>query len=204
MITIIDYGVGNIGSITNMLDRIGQPYEIGNDVTYITNARALLLPGVGAAGVGMQNLRRYSMDIAIKNAVSKRVPFLGICLGMQLLFDRSEENDTTCLGILPGTVNKFSVERKIPQIGWNVVTPRTKNSLSAALFKGIPQESEFYYVNSYFPKPEDASIVAATSSYGETFAGVVAKDSIVATQFHPEKSGAMGLQFIKNFMKEFI
>lgn len=204
MITIIDYGVGNIGSICNMLERITQRYVIGSTPASIREASALILPGVGAAGVGMENLRNSGLDGAIKLALGRRTPFLGICLGMQLLFDTSEENTTDCLGVLPGAVKKFRRERKIPQIGWNEVTPNGENQKSMRLFAGIPANSAFYYVNSFYPDPADNAITAATSVYGETFAAVVATDSIVATQFHPEKSGDVGSRFIKNFMKEYI
>ncbi len=204
MITIIDYGVGNLGSICTMLDRIGQRYTIGISSLDILQADALLLPGVGAAGVGMKNLKKDGLDTAIKRAIAKSTPFLGICLGMQLLFDFSEENFTDCLGIVSGSVKKFTVERKIPQIGWNEVTPNLQNPYSEKLFRGVPGGSAFYYVNSYFPTVEVTGLCAATSQYGETFTAVIATDSIVATQFHPEKSGEVGLQFIKNFMKEYV
>lgn len=204
MITIIDYGVGNLGSICTMLDRIGQRYTIGLSPSDILQADALLLPGVGAAGVGMNNLKENGLDIALKRAIAKSTPFLGICLGMQLLFDFSEENLTACLEIISGSVKKFTVERKVPQIGWNEVTPNQENTYSERLFTGIPKDSAFYYVNSYFPYPANKNLCAATSVYGESFTAVIATDSIVATQFHPEKSGEVGLQFIKNFMKEYV
>lgn len=204
MITIIDYGVGNLGSICTMLDRIGQRYEIGLSSSDILTADALLLPGVGAAGVGMENLKENGLDNAIKRSIADSTPFLGICLGMQILFDSSEENVTECLGIVPGTVKKFTVERKVPQIGWNEVIPNVKNPYSKKLFNGISDGSAFYYVNSYFPEPKNSRLCAATSVYGETFTAVIATESIVATQFHPEKSGEVGLQFIKNFMKEYV
>ncbi len=187
-----------------MLDRIGQPYVIGNTPESIMSASALILPGVGAAGVGMEYLKRSGLDAAIKRAIASGTPFLGICLGMQLLFDTSEENGTDCMGILKGSVKKFRIERKVPQIGWNDVIPNRENPNAVKLFTGIPDGSAFYYVNSFYPDPSDSTITAATSVYGETFAAVVATDSIVATQFHPEKSGEVGLKFIKNFMKEYV
>lgn len=204
MITIIDYGVGNIGSLCNMLNRIGQIYGIGSTPASITAATTLILPGVGAAGVGMENLKRSGLDTAIKQAIVEGTPFMGICLGMQLLFDTSEEDETSCLGILSGRVKKFRKERKVPQIGWNEVIPDRQNPATAPLFTGIPDGSPFYYVNSYYPDPADRAITAATSAYGETFTAVVATGRVVATQFHPEKSGEVGLRFIKNFMKEYV
>ncbi len=204
MITVIDYGVGNLGSVANVLTALGQPYEITADPLRVTQATALLLPGVGAAGVGMNNLKARKLDRAIQQAVEKGTPFLGFCLGMQLLFEYSEEADTRCLGILKGSVKKFQKERRIPQIGWNQVVVETSNPYARKLFDGIPENSAFYFVNSYYPVPRDLSVVAATSEYGECFASVVATNTIVATQFHPEKSANVGFQLLKNFMKEYI
>lgn len=201
-IVIIDYGVGNIGSVTNMLERLGQLYRVSADASAVTQADALLLPGVGAAGVGMANLRARNLDTAIRQAIARGTPFLGFCLGMQLLFDYSEEADTPCLGILKGRVKKFRMERKVPQIGWNAVTQNETNPIAVRLFADIPSGSEFYFVNSYYPVPEDKRIIAATTQYGETFASAVATKNIFATQFHPEKSGKTGQQLLQNFIKE--
>jgi glutamine amidotransferase len=198
MITIIDYGVGNIGSVANILARLGQLYQISSDPATIRSADALLLPGVGAAGVGMQNLRERGL---VETIQQYEKPFLGICLGMQLLFEYSEEGSTPCLGILKGSVKKFLVERKVPQIGWNEVKfINQKNTL----FQQIPNNSFFYFVNSYYPVPADMSVVAATTDYGETFASIVAIKNVVATQFHPEKSGGVGFRLLQNFIKEYV
>ncbi|MDP1722485.1 MAG: imidazole glycerol phosphate synthase subunit HisH [Candidatus Gottesmanbacteria bacterium] len=204
MITIIDYGLGNIGSVANTLTRLGQTYQISADPAEIRSADVLLLPGVGAAGVGMKNLRDRGLDVAIRRAIQNGKPFLGICLGMQLLFDYSEEADTPCLGILKGSVKKFQRERKVPQIGWNLVIPVKTNPNAVRLFAGIPERNAFYFVNSYYPIPADTSVVAATTEYGEQFASVVAIKNIVATQFHPEKSGETGLRLLQNFIKEYV
>jgi imidazole glycerol-phosphate synthase subunit HisH len=204
MITVIDYGVGNIGSVSNTLKAIGLPFDITADTSRVEDASALLLPGVGAAGVGMNNLQTLGLDRAIQNAVLRGVPLLGICLGMQLLFEKSEEGDVSCLGILKGTVNKFTIERRVPQIGWNAVVPFSSNRAAKKLFKGIPPASPFYFVNSFYCRPENPEIIAATTEYGETFASVIATDTIVATQFHPEKSGKLGFQLLKNFMKGYL
>ena len=204
MITVIDYGVGNIGSVANTLVRLGQPYQISADPTVIRSADVLLLPGVGAAGVGMQNLRDRELDTTIRLAIRNGKPFLGFCLGMQLLFDYSEEADTACLGILKGSVKKFQRERKVPQIGWNLVIPVKTNPNAVRLFAGIPERSAFYFVNSYYPIPADRSVAAATTEYGERFASMVATKNIVATQFHPEKSGEVGLRLLQNIIKEYV
>lgn len=204
MITIIDYGVGNIGSVANTLTRLGQSFQISSDPTVVSSADVLLLPGVGAAGVGMQNLRDRGLDTAIRQAIQNGKSFLGFCLGMQLLFEYSEEANTACLGILKGSVNKFQLERKVPQIGWNQVFPNKTNPNAVRLFVGIPEGSAFYFVNSYYPVPADSSVVAATTEYGECFSSVVATKNIVATQFHPEKSGEAGFRLLQNFIKEFV
>lgn len=204
MITVIDYGVGNIGSVSNMLDRLGVDYQVSADPKVLTTTDVLLLPGVGAAGVGMKNLMDRKLDTAIRLAIEKNIPFLGFCLGMQLLFEYSEEADTPCLGILKGSVKKFQKERRIPQIGWNEVAVNASNPYAQKLFEGIPAKSAFYFVHSYYPLPADDLVIAATTEYGEQFTSVVATKNIVATQFHPEKSGVVGFQLLKNFMEEYI
>ena len=204
MITIIDYGLGNIGSITNALMLLKQSYQISSDPETINSAEALLLPGVGAAGLGMKNIKQLGLDIVMRSAINKGKPFLGICLGMQLLFEYSEEADTICMGILKGSVKKFRKAQKIPQIGWNQVIPLRTNSAALRLFSGIPKSCSFYFVNSYYPLPQDPSLIAATTEYGENFASVIATKNIIATQFHPEKSSRGGLQLLQNFIKEYL
>lgn len=198
MITIIDYGLGNIGSVANTLTRLGQSFQISSDPATIKSADALILPGVGAAGAGMKNLQERGLVEAIQQY---KKPLLGICLGMQLLFEYSEEGNTPCLGILKGMVKKFLVEKKVPQIGWNEVKFVNQKN---ALFQHISNNSYFYFVNSYYCQSADTSVVAATSEYGETFASVIAFNNIVATQFHPEKSGDVGFRLLQNFIKEYI
>jgi imidazole glycerol-phosphate synthase subunit HisH len=201
MITIIDYGVGNIGSVANTLTRLGQEYQMSSDPGIVRSADVLVLPGVGAAGVGMKNLRVRGLDLAIRQAIQNGKRFLGICLGMQLLFEFNEEGNTSCLGILKGSVKKFRIERKIPQIGWNQVIPVATNPKAKSLFAGIPKDSSFYFVNSYYPVPVDTSVSAALSEYGERFTSVVAINNIVATQFHPEKSGEVGFRLLQNILR---
>lgn len=204
MITIIDYGVGNIGSVANMLARLRQEYQITADPNEIASAKALLLPGVGAAGVGMRNIKHLGLDKPIRSSIQEGKPFLGICLGMQLLFEYSEEADTICLGILKGSVKKFRKAQKVPQIGWNQVIPLKTNSAALRLFSGIPKSYSFYFVNSYYPIPQDLSVIAATTEYGEKFASIIATKNIIATQFHPEKSSREGLQLLQNYIKEYL
>lgn len=200
MITIIDYGLGNIGSVVNALTTLGADCRVSGDPAVIRQSTALLLPGVGAAGAGMTNLRSRGLDTAIRQAVSSGVPFLGVCLGLQLLFDYSEENDTPCLGIIPGTVRRFRTAPKVPQIGWNTVAVNRGNPEALRLFAGL-SDTAFYFVNSYYPVPKEPRVIAAMTEYGETFASAVVTRNVFATQFHPEKSGAAGIQVLKNFIK---
>lgn len=189
MIQVIDYGAGNLFSICNALKKLGQNYEIINAQKSINPNAKIIFPGVGAAGSAMKNLKKLGFDFKkIKN------PFLGICLGMQLLFNYSEENDCKCLRLIEGTVKKFSNQLKVPQIGWNRVE-KNKNNL---LFKNIPNNTYFYFVNSYYVNTKDSYIVAKTL-YGENFASSVQKKNFYGVQFHPEKSGKIGLKLLNNF-----
>jgi len=203
MITVIDCGAGNIGSIINTLTSLGMDFTVTADPVGIAEASALLLPGVGAAGAGMRNLKARRLDGIIRKRVADGVPTLGICLGMQLLFDRSQEDDASCLGILAGNVVRFNERQKVPQIGWNTVTANDENVRARRLFDGVSGR-QCYFVNSYYPIPADPNIVAATTDYGMVFASAVATDNIFATQFHPEKSGRAGIQLLLNFRKEYL
>lgn len=203
MIVVVDYELGNLASIVNALKKLEIPSRISSDPNMIKKAKALILPGVGAAREGMKNLKNTGLDKVITKEIQNSKPILGICLGMQLLFERSEEGDVECLGILKGIVKKFCKERKIPQIGWNEVEiqshPDSIGTKLKILFKNIPNGSYFYFINSYYCKPEDKSIIVGKTEYGKEFTSVIVKDNIVATQFHPEKSGKAGLQFLKNW-----
>lgn len=198
MIVIIDYGLGNLASITNALNKLGIQSRISGNPSVIKKAKALILPGVGAAGEGMKNLKVKGLDKIILQEIKKGKPLLGICLGMQLLFEKSEEGKIECLGVFKGMVKKFKKERKIPQIGWNNVLFTKKQKL----FQNIPDKSFFYFVNSFYCQPQDKSIITGTTEYGERFASIVIKDNVVGMQFHPEKSADSGLQLLKNFEEE--
>ncbi len=200
MIVVIDYGIGNLASIMNALNRLKIPGLISRDISMIKKADSLILPGVGAAGEGMRNLKRSCLDKVVIEEISRGKKFLGICLGMQLLFEKSEEGDVSCLGILKGKVKKFKKEKKVPQIGWNKVKYQ-KSNIKYQIFDVIPDKSYFYFVNSYYCTPEDKSIIAGETEYGEKFTSLVVKDNITATQFHPEKSGKVGMQFLKNWSR---
>lgn len=196
MIAIIDYGLGNLASVKNALDKLGIPNRISSSSKVLKKAKALILPGVGAAGQGMKNLKKNGLDKLIIDEIKKGKPFLGICLGMQLLFERSEEGNVDCLGILKGTVKKFKKMKKIPQIGWNQIEIQQKSNL----FSGIPDNSYFYFVNSFYCLPKEKITIGLTN-YGETFVSVVERKNIIGVQFHPEKSGKAGFQLLENFAK---
>ena len=197
MIVIVDYGLGNLGSVKNTLDKLGVISMISKSKGDIEKADALILPGVGSAKQGMENLKTQCLDKVLINEIKKGKPFLGICLGMQLLFSESEEGNVQCLNVINGKVKKFDSGLKVPQIGWNSVKQKIKTNL----FKNISSRSSFYFVNSYYCSPDDKSLIIGETEYDVNFCSVLIKDNIVATQFHPEKSGQIGQQFIKNFIK---
>ena len=190
-IGIIDYGAGNILSVKNALIKLGRNFALSADPAVLGTCDKLIFPGVGAAGAAMSALRARDLQNFIVNFEK---PFLGICLGLQLLADRSEEADTKCLGILPGEVKLFKTGLKVPQIGWN----RVNFMKESALFDGIVDESNFYFVNSYHLQTDDEFVLAKTL-YGCFFPSIIRKNNFYATQFHPEKSGERGLKLLSNF-----
>lgn len=196
MIGIIDYGLGNLTSVKNALDKIGVLNFISDDPVKLKSSAGLILPGVGAAGTGMKNLKSMKLDKLIVEQIKNGKPFLGTCLGMQLLFEFSEEDNTTCLGIIPGKVKKFTGKLKVPQIGWNNV--RIVDN-EARIVQDIENNSYFYFVNSYYCEPTDKSTILGETEYGVTFTSIIEKNNIFATQFHSEKSGDIGLKLLKNF-----
>ncbi|HSW48085.1 MAG TPA: imidazole glycerol phosphate synthase subunit HisH [Candidatus Saccharimonadales bacterium] len=195
MIAIIDYGLGNLASVANALKKLEIPYVISSDPEALKNSTALLLPGVGAAGQGIKNLKKLKLDNVIVEEVKKGKPLLGICLGMQLLFEKSEEGNTECLGLIKGKVRKFKIRLKIPQIGWNQV----ENSEKSKLLKDIKNKDYFYFVNSYYCDPDNKKYIVGTTQYENEFCSVIEYKNIFGTQFHPEKSGESGLKLLKNF-----
>lgn len=195
-ITIIDYGLGNLASVANALEKIEIPYEISSDPVVIKNAEALILPGDGAAGQAMKNLKKNDLDVAIQQALKKGTPFLGICIGMQILLSSSEENDTKCLNIISGKVKKIQTDQKIPQIGWNEISITNYKS---RIMKNVKNNTYFYFINSFVCVPEEKNVIAGVTEYGETFCSVFEKENVFGVQFHPEKSGEAGLTMLKNF-----
>jgi len=199
MIVIIDYGLGNLASVKNALDKLGIKNKISGNFSVIKKAQALILPGVGAAGQGMKNLKSMGLDRVIIEEIEKGKPFLGICLGMQLLFEKSEEDNVNCLGILKGQVKRFKRMRKIPQIGWNQIDIKQKSNL----FNNIENKSYYYFVNSFYCAPKE-KITTGSTNYGEAFTSVVEKKNIIGVQFHPEKSGKIGFKLLRNFMNYYV
>ncbi len=201
MIVIIDYGLGNLGSVKNTLDKLGVDSMTSKSIDDIKKSDAIILPGVGSAKQGMKNLKNRKLDNVLIKEVKNGKPFLGICLGMQLLFSTSEEGNVKCLDVVEGKVKMFSSKLKVPQIGWNRVKIKNEELRVKNLFNKIPKNNSFYFVNSYYCQPEDKSIIVGKTEYGVNFCSILIKDNITATQFHPEKSGQVGRQFIKNWIK---
>lgn len=198
MIAIIDYGAGNLRSVVNAISRLGYRAKVVNSPDEVLSARAVILPGVGAAADTMANLRELGLASPIQRFVAEGRPFLGVCIGLQVLFGGTEEGGgQECLGIVPGAVRRFAPGLKIPHMGWNQVRQRVAHPI----FEGIPDEANFYFVHSYYVKPEDGSLVAGETEYGIPFCSVMARDNLVATQFHPEKSGEVGLKVYDNFIR---
>lgn len=200
MIAIIDYGMGNLGSVSKAFEYVGAEVKRTDSKSDLQNADALVLPGVGAFPAAMKNLDALGLIPVIQDEVRKGKPFLGICLGYQLLFDKSYEmEECEGLALARGEVKKFEVNLKIPHIGWNEVRVEKKSPLS----KGIRTGEHFYFVHSYYVEPQEEADVLFTTEYGISFAAAIAKGNVFGTQFHPEKSQEKGLQMIKNF-KDFV
>jgi glutamine amidotransferase len=198
MIAIIDYGAGNLHSVVNAITKLGYQPKITSSPSDLLNAQAVILPGVGAAADTMENLRRLGLVSPICQLIAEGRPFFGVCIGLQILFTGTEEGGWhECFGIIPGRVRKLPSGMKIPHTGWNQV----KQRVSHPVFDGIPDEANFYFVHSYYVEPDDKSLVAGETDYGIPMCSVIARENLVATQFHPEKSGEFGLKMYSNFFK---
>jgi glutamine amidotransferase len=198
VITIIDYGAGNLRSVVNAIRNLGYQPNISNSPAEVLEANAVILPGVGAAGSTVNSLERLGLTKAIIQYIASGRPFLGVCIGLQVLFSGTDEGGGhECLGIIAGRVKKIPSGQKIPHMGWNQV----KQMVRHPVLKDIQDEANFYFVHSYYVEPEDKSLVAGETEYGTTFCSIIAKDNLVATQFHPEKSGESGLKMYENFLK---
>ena len=202
MISIVDYGMGNLRSVSKAFETQGYAAHITSSPDEIRNANGLVLPGVGAFGECMANLERHGLIEPIKEYISSGKPFLGICLGFQILFESSEESPgVSGLGHFKGKVVRFpdfgEKRIKVPQMGWN----RINFQPGSPVLNNIPEGTWFYFVHSYYVKPESNGLSVITSNYGIEFAAAVEKDNIFACQFHPEKSGQQGLELVKNFAR---
>jgi len=196
VIAVIDYGRGNLGSVENALARLGMRAVVTQDPRVLEDARALVLPGDGAFHDAMSNLQSLGLLEPLKAALGEGRPFLGICLGYQLLFTESEEfGQSKGLDVIPGTVRRFPGGLKVPHMGWNTV----EHGGDLRIFDGIPSGAHFYFVHSYYPSATDPSLPAATCTYGVTFPAAVGRGTLFATQFHPEKSQRWGLKLLENF-----
>ncbi len=201
-VIIVDYGAGNLRSVARAVAEVGYVPDVTTDPRAVADADALIVPGVGAAADTMRNLRESGMVAPVREYIASGKPFFGVCMGQQALLSVSEEGgEHECLGIIPGRVKRLPGGQKVPHMGWNTVSQRQRAGERHAIFDGIPDESYFYFVHSYAPHPDDQSVVIGETTYGETFASVLARDNVVATQFHPEKSGEMGLKMYANFLK---
>ena len=198
MIAIVDYGAGNLRSVVNAVSKLGYRPKVTSSPDDVLNAQAVILPGVGAAADTMANLRALKLVSPIWQFITEGRPFLGICIGLQVLFSGTEEGGWhECLGIVPGMVRRLPPGLKIPHMGWNQV----RQKISHPIFSDIPDEANFYFVHSYYVEPDDKALVAGETDYGIPMCSVLARGNLVATQFHPEKSGEMGLRIYDNFIK---
>ena len=195
---VVDYDAGNLRSVETALLHLGDDYLVTSSPADVVAATRIIFPGVGDGAHAMDVLRSRSLDRAMREAHTGGIPILGICVGCQVVLDRTEERDASCLGLVPGVARRFTVapRLKVPHMGWNQVRHRPDHWL----FKGIAQNESFYFVHSYYPSPEHDDDAIAWSDYGTSFAAAVERGSLVAVQFHPEKSGVVGLKLLQNFL----
>lgn len=197
MITVINYGAGNLPNAVRALQYVGADIHITESAADVRRARAVVLPGVGATADTMRSLQSMQMDSAIREVVGAGVPFLGICVGMQVLAETSTEfGDHACLGLVRGTIRRFDQGLKVPQIGWNQVQHN-----GSRLWHDIPNHADFYFVHSYYLDTPDQQLVSGMTEYGITFPSAIEHENITAVQFHPEKSGRWGLQLLRNWVQ---
>lgn len=198
MITIVDYKAGNLTSVKRALDHLCIPNQISADPHVVAKAGRVIFPGVGAAGAAMSVLKERGLDDALRESFHKGTPILGICIGCQIIMEHSEEDDTECLGLLPGACVRFRVDDptlKIPHMGWNAVSVLKAHPILGHLRPG----DEFYFVHSFHPQPSDPALIYAESDHGGSFPAAIGKDNLFAVQFHTEKSGPVGLKVLENF-----
>ncbi|MBX5492741.1 MAG: imidazole glycerol phosphate synthase subunit HisH [Chloroflexi bacterium] len=198
MIVVVDYGAGNLRSVAKALAALGHPVQVTDAPTAVAAARALVLPGVGAAADTMRNLRARGLEGAVRDYIASGRPFLGVCMGLQALLTGSEEGGwQPCLDIVPGRVRRLPAGQKVPHMGWN----RVHQVRPHPLFAGIPDGAYFYFVHSFYVEPVDPAVVIGRTEYGVEFPSAIAQGNVLGTQFHPEKSGALGLRLYANFVR---
>ena len=195
MIAVLDYGAGNLRSVAKALEAVGASPVVTSDASALARASGLVVPGQGSAVDAMRNLERLSLVEPIIAFVASGRPFLGVCLGEQIIFESSDEGNQACLGLLEGTCRKLPGGQKVPHMGWNSVDFRVDHPLLA----GIPSGAYFYFVHSYYDDPADPAVIVGQTDYGVRFASIVGRGNVFATQFHPEKSSDLGLQIYRNF-----
>ena len=195
MIAVLDYGAGNLRSVAKALEAVGAKPVVTSDAAALSRASGLVVPGQGSAVDAMRNLERLGLVEPIIAFVRSGRPFLGVCLGEQIIFESSDEGNQTCLGLLAGTCRKLPGGQKVPHMGWNSVDFRVDHPL----LRGIPSGAFFYFVHSYYVDPADPAVVVGETDYGVRFASIVGRGNVFATQFHPEKSSDLGLQIYRNF-----
>ncbi|MGH7903010.1 MAG: imidazole glycerol phosphate synthase subunit HisH [Candidatus Dormibacteraceae bacterium] len=196
MIAIVDYGAGNLGSVRNALAWLGLASRIAGDGAGLEAAGAIIFPGVGAAGPAMAELRRRGLDVAIRDALERGAAYLGICLGLQLLFEASAEDHSRCLGIVPGRVERMEGPGKIPHVGWNTI----ERVRLHPVLEGLEGRAA-YFSHSYAVRPRERGVVAGTTTHGARFVSVIAQGRLVGVQFHPERSGPVGLGVLERFAR---
>lgn len=200
MLTIVDYNAGNLRSVKRACDKVGLASHLTQDPDEVLRASKIIFPGVGAAKSAMDTLHNTHLDEALKAAAAKGTPILGICVGAQIMLDRSEEGDVPALGLIPGTTRRFRLSDptlKIPHIGWNQV----RVSQTHPLLAGIKDDDELYFVHSYYLAPTSSAHAYAMTDYGGDFCCAIGRDNLFATQFHPEKSGPIGLALLERFSR---
>ncbi len=195
---VLDYGAGNLTSVENALRHLGARFRTTSDPAVLADAQSVIFPGVGEAAASMAVLRKTGLDEGLRAFVASGRKVLGICIGCQVIFDRSDERDTSCLGLVHGVVRRFPAGTglKVPHMGWNAM----HFSLQHPVFTGIPQDTSFYFVHSYYPDPVDRGVIAAVTDYGIAFPSCIARGNLVAFQCHVEKSGPFGLKLLSNFL----
>ena len=196
-VAVIDYESGNLRSVSQALAKAGAEPVVTGDPRVLLDCPAAVLPGVGAGDSAMRALDQRGLIGPLREFVGSGRPFLGVCLGLQLLMDRTEEGDASCLGLVPGVTRRLPDGLKVPHMGWNQVALKGAHPV----LEGIPDNADFYFVHSYYADPADESVVAAVTEYGPTFCSIIAVDNLIATQFHPEKSGALGLRLYEGFVR---